>query len=364
MKTVASDWREQRIELPERMTFLPYYTTSPWSVGEEYFIFFSAGRGFSGIRLHAWSPAEEQIVAEVELSGWNGLPEPVAGEELLSAVFLQGSECLLLPRGADLYRVALRSGSVELVYRHPERTMRLGGPGSRSRDGKFAAFGAYYPVTGTPELTDLIVLDTSGFRLKARHEFQNFHANHFQFQLDSDWILFAHEGATETIADRMNRINWKTGVRQLLHRHETAPDGTLLECIGHEMSGENIVCAVRYPVSVLPGALVTMNPDGSDYTVLDCDDYWHCSCNADGTVFAMDTMWWGKSKRRTPFVPDIIRIDRRAGTKEIIKTIHANPVAQHRHPHPQLNAAGNRLLFIEDSHSDPAFGSITFRELF
>lgn len=129
------------------------------------------------------------------------------------------------------------------------------------------------------------------------------------------------------------------------------------------MTAGETVCAVRYPVSVLPGALITMNLDGSGCGALDCDDYWHSSCNADGTVFAMDTMWWGCTKRKTPLEMDIIRIDRKAGTKEIVKTIHSDPKQQYRHPHPQLNAAGNRLLFIENSDTDDTLGSITLRTL-
>lgn len=363
MKTIVSDWKEQRIQLPGRMTFLPYYTTSPWGKDETYFIFFSVLPDFSEIRLHAWSPEENRAISEIELTGWNGRAPAVVSEELITSVFLPEQESLLLPRGADLFRISLRSGAVELVYRHPEQSARLGGPGGRSPDGKLTAFGAFLPAEGTPEISQLLIFETSAFRIEAKHEFRNFFANHFQFQHGSDWLLFAHEGPTETIPDRLNRINRKTGERQLLHRHETAPDGKLLECIGHEMTGGNAVCAVRYPVSTLPGALVVMNPDGSGYTELDRDDYWHSSCNADGTIFAMDTMWWGHTKRQTPHEMDIIRIDRKAGTKEIVKTVHSDPAKQYRHPHPQLNADGKRLLFIENSDADAALGSVTLREL-
>ena len=50
-------------------------------------------------------------------------------------------------------------------------------------------------------------------------------------------------------------------------------------------------------------------------------------------------------------------------TKEIVKTIHSDPKQQYRHPHPQLNATGNRLLFIENSDTDGTLGSITLRTL-
>ena len=363
MKTISSTWQEQRIQLPGRMTFLPYYTASPWGKEEAYFIFFSARPDFTGVRLHAWSPSEERITAEIPLNNWDGIPASIVSEQLIGSTFLPDQEALLLPRGAELYRVPLRGGAPEMVYRHHDVSMRLGGPCCRSADGKLATFGAYFPESGTPEQVELIVLDAVSFERRALLPFGGFFANHFQFQKNTDWILFAHEGATETIPDRINRINWKTGEKQLLHHHEVSADGKLLECIGHEMTGGNTVCAVRYPVSVLPGALVAMDLDGGNYAVLDCDDYWHSSCNADGTVFAMDTMWWGNTKRKTEKEFDIIRIDRAAGTKEIVKTIHIDPAGQYRHPHPQLNAAGDRLLFIESSDADASLGSVTLREI-
>ena len=363
MKTTVSNWREQRIQLPGRMTFLPYYTSSPWGKEEAYFIFFSVRPDFTGLRLHAWSPSEQKITADLSLDRWNGVPPKVVSEELLPSFFLPDQEVLLLPRGPELYRVPLHGGEPELVYRHSDSATRIGGPGNRSADGKLAAFGVYSLEPGKPERSGLLIFDTASLECLAALPFGGFFANHFQFQKDTDWLMFAHEGATETIPDRVNRINWKTGEKQVLHHHEISADGKLLECIGHEMTGGDTICAVRYPVSVLPGALVVMGLDGSNYTALDCDDYWHSSCNADGTVFAMDTMWWGNTKRKTEKEFDIIRIDRAAGTKEIVKTIHSDPTGQYRHPHPQLNAAGNRMLFIENSDTDDTLGSITFREM-
>ena len=360
MQIVSSRWNEQRIQIPGRMTFLPYYTSSPWGESEAYFFFFSALPDFSRSWLHTWSPAERRITAEFELKEWNGLPPRLHSELLLSSVLLPERRLVLVPLREKLCAVSLDDGSVAEVWRGSDAAMRLGGPGNLSRDGGLVVFGEYPQDFATARPVPLTVLETSTFQPVGRQEFPDLLANHFQFMDDSDWILFAHEGPTETIPDRINRINWRTGERQLLHRHETGPDGTLLECIGHEMTRGETVCAVRYPVSVLPGALVTMRPDGGEYTILDCDDYWHCSCNAGGTVFAMDTLWWGNARRKTPYEMDIIRIDSKAGTKEIVKTIHSDPKEQYRHPHPQLNTAGDKLLFIE-SGDDGATGSITLR---
>lgn len=363
MKMVSSNWNEQRIQIPGRMTFLPYYTSSPWGKNEAYFIFYSALPDFSRVWLHTWSPDEGRITAEFELTAWNGLDGLLVSELLLSAVLLPEQRRLLLPLREKLYSVSVDDGRAEMVWALPDASLRLGGPGNRSKDGGFVVFGAFPLPPGAPQNVPLTVLDTATFKPAGSYEFDGFFANHFQFMSDPDWILFAHEGPTEGIPDRLNRLNWRTGERQTLHRHATGPDGKLQECIGHEMTAGETVCAVRYPVSVLPGALITMNLDGSGCGALDCDDYWHSSCNADGTVFAMDTMWWGSTKRKTPLEMDIIRIDRKAGTKEIVKTIHSDPKQQYRHPHPQLNATGNRLLFIENSDTDGTLGSITLRTL-
>ena len=308
MQIVSSNWSEQKIRIPGRMAFLPYYTSSPWGKGEEYFIFFSALPDFSRSWLHTWSPAEGRVTAEVELKHWNGLPPRMHSELLLSSVLLPERRLVLVPLLEKLCAVSLDDGSVAEVWRGADAAMRLGGPGNLSRDGRFAVFAEYPQEFGVVRDVPLTVLETANFRPVGTRLFRGFLANHFQFMDDPDWLLFAHEGATETIPDRVNRINWRTGGRQLLHRHETAPDGTLLECIGHEMTRGGTVCAVRYPVSVLPGALVAMRTDGGGYAVLDCDDYWHCSCNADGTVFALDTLWWGNTRRKTPYEIDIIRI--------------------------------------------------------
>lgn len=361
MQIVSSKWDEQRVRIPGRMTFLPYYTVSPWGENEAYFFFFSALPDFSRSWIHAWSPAERRMTAEFELREWNGLPLRLHSELLISSVFLPERRIVLVPLLEKLCAVSLDDGSVTEVWRGPDAAMRLGGPGNLSRDGKLVAYAEYPQDFSVSRQVSLTILDSSDFRPVGTQVFHDFLANHFQFMDDSDWLLYAHEGSTETIPDRVNRINWRTGERQLLHRHETAPDGTLLECIGHEMTRGETVCAVRYPVSVLPGALVTMRTDGSAYTILDCDDYWHSSCNADGTVFAMDTLWWGNARRKTPREIDIIRIDSKAGTKEIVKTVHSEPAEQYRHSHPQLNAAGNKLLFIEDADDSATLGSVTLR---
>ena len=111
MKMVSSSWNEQRIQIPGRMTFLPYYTSSPWGKNEAYFIFYSALPDFSRVWLHTWSPAEGRITAEFELTAWNGLDGLLVSELLLSAVLLPEQRQLLLPLREKLYAVSVDDGS-------------------------------------------------------------------------------------------------------------------------------------------------------------------------------------------------------------------------------------------------------------
>lgn len=130
MKMVSSSWNEQRIQIPGRMTFLPYYTSSPWGKNEAYFIFYSALPDFSRVWLHTWSPDEGRITAEFELTAWNGLDGLLVSELLLSAVLLPEQRQLLLPLREKLYSVSVDDGSAEMVWALPDASLRLGGPGN------------------------------------------------------------------------------------------------------------------------------------------------------------------------------------------------------------------------------------------
>ena len=114
MKMVSSSWNEQRIQIPGRMTFLPYYTSSPWGKNEAYFIFYSALPDFSRVWLHTWSPDEGRITAEFELTAWNGLDGLLVSELLLSAVLLPEQRQLLLPLREKLYSVSVDDGRMGL----------------------------------------------------------------------------------------------------------------------------------------------------------------------------------------------------------------------------------------------------------
>lgn len=367
MQIIQQKWREQRLHFSGRHTFLPYYTGSPWLAGEERFLFFSVTPEFDHPRLGIYNPATRNVEIQFDLRSWDGgIPDHTA-DALYGSCLWREQNRILIPRGAELYSVALETGECRLVRREdPGDGNRICGPGTISPDGKYCAIPFYRPPRLRPSRSEMLIFELPDFRLIRRHDFGDFVANHFQFLADSEYIMYAHEGPTRTIFDRINRIHWPSGRRECLHRHLCDLDsGELLECIGHEMAARlaNRICAVRYPDSRIRAAVLLLDQDGTNCRELDCDDYWHVSCTPDGTVLAADTMWWGRSRRRTPNQMDIIRLDTCAGTREIVKTVHSIDKGQHRHPHPQLDSTGRRLLFMENSPDSDQLASVTLMEL-
>lgn len=354
LREVKNKWRETRLQFAGKDLHLPYYTSSPWGENEDYFIFFSLCK--DGASLCAYSLKDGKVAREIPLKSQRF-------RRFDSALLLPRSNSVLIPYGNSLYEVSLSSGKERLVFKSPFEACSLG-CSHVSSDGKFVVIGEYVRNSKTKQVesTNMLILQSSDFKLLKRVEFKDFLANHFQFMSDSDYVLYAHEGSTKITFDRINRVNWKTGAKENLHGHFCDEGGNLLECIGHEMQYNNGVVAVRYPVSKLRGALVAMDCNGENYRIVDFDDYWHCSTNADGSVIAADTMWWGKSKRKTKNRMDIIRVDLNKATKEILKTINSSIDIHKQHPHPILNKSGAKVLFVENSdNSDNS--SITLFEL-
>lgn len=367
MRIIQQQWREQRLYFPGRHTFLPYYTGSPWLAGEESFLFCSVTQEFRHPQLGICSAATGNVEKRFELADWNEEDPAYLIDDLVNSAIRRESDDVFVPRGPALYSVSLLTGECRLLRREdPGDGGWFGGPATFSPDGKYCAIPFYRPPRHRPSRSEMLIFELPDFRLIRRHDFGDFVANHFQFLADSEYIMYAHEGQTQTIFDRINRIHWPSGRRECLHQHLCDLDsGELLECIGHEMAAQhaNRICAVRYPDSRIRATILLLDQDGTNCRELDCDDYWHVSCTPDGTVLAADTMWWGRSRRRTPNQMDIIRLDTCAGTREIVKTVHSIDKGQHRHPHPQLDSSGRRLLFMENSPESDELASVTLMEL-
>jgi len=362
-----STWSEARVVMPGRHAFLPYYTTSPWSCNGDFFVFFSVSPDFSDPQLYAYYPATGSVKLLSELAGWRGRAAKMMAamaktdqkladgsvmqgarfveEELLTSVFLPKLGKMLIPRGHELFSISIADGSESKFYSYADARYRIGGPGQSDDAGKRVVFGAFYPVNCTPASSVMLILDAASGKEMFRHDFGSFFANHYQFTHLDNELIFAHEGPTEGIPDRVNLIDIATGKTRVMHHH-IRQNGELVEYIGHEKVAGKVVGAVRYPVSKIPGGLLIMDRDGH-CQLADADDYWHCAGTADGSDFFMDTMWWGNTRRKTKNVFDIVHFNAKTKEKEILRTFAAEPVSQFRHPHPQPDATGKHVLFIQ-----------------
>lgn len=348
--------REYMVGTPGRKNFLPYYTTSPWGLNDEYFVFFSESTDNSAPLLVLFFPDSGKTEQRKELTLWRDLSDNTKEEELLCSVLLPESQTMLIPRANTLIKLNIQNGSTKEVYAAGTE-YRVGGPLGLSRDGKYLC-GGLYPAKmeagDVPAETGVFVFDTHSDKIVFSSVI-NFFATHFQFFPDSRLILFCHEGKTETVPDRLNIMDWHTGEHHNLYRQIHDADGNLVEYVGHEKIAGNKVAAVRYPVSQITFGLIMFDPVTGNTALVDADDYWHCSSNASGRRLVMDTMWWGNASRKIENFSDIILLEPESGRKKILKTVRTNPAKQIFHPHPQLNADGNKVLFIGCTGSDESF---------
>ncbi len=361
MNIVAS---EIAIGLPGNKNFLPYYTNTPWAENDEYFVFFSSCPGRGGLALYAFFPNGGMTRKLVDLTRWHGVPENIQEEEMLHGVFLPGTHAMLLPRGHEVFRVTLSDGLEQIVFTAPESTV-IAGPMCLSADERHLCFGIYPPGADwqDPATTmETVVLDTVTGQTVYSGKI-NFQANHFQFFPDGESILFAHEGKTETIPDRLNVLHWPTGKHRCVHAQQHDVSGKLVEYVGHERVAGNKIVAVRYPVSLIDFGIILVDPADGSCELVDADDYWHASANTDGTRFVMDTMWWGRASRTQPYETDIIMYDYPSRKKYRLKTLHTDNRRQIFHPHPQFSRTGDKVLFIAKDEPESPCGKIIMQQL-
>lgn len=340
-------WTHSEIALPDRHCFLPYHTNSPWGEdsGGKFLIFLAANDDFTRIWLCTYRPDSGAVREHCELLSRRNAAEN--REEPLHLLWLNTERAIIMPRGGELVKIWLDSGREEVVYCHPESGYVLRGGAMNSARTRFA-YGAYRnAVNEPPRSVLLLVFDSGTPDILSRVDFGRFYAGHFQFTGREEEILYCHEGNTLGIDDRLYLLDLKRKYRRGLYCHARhAETGELVECVGHEFATPTVIGAVRYPDSPgLPGGLLVIDPDG-EAIFADADDYWHCAANADGSVFVMDTMWWGNSSRKTPFHSDIVLIDFRNGTKQVIHSMETETLQQFNHPHPQLTDDGNTVVFI------------------
>ena len=330
---------ERKIGFPGCKNFVPYYTNTSWDDEKNGFYFYSLppGKHVPAVYFyHVGTDCSEKICDLTLLNSDNDI------RYLPISVFLLKRELLIFIAGDYIAVADLKTGK-------QERKIYLGEKRNQhglciSPDERLLCYG----ISGDGHKpTEVHIVDTllPGW-VNVKTIPLDTHASHFQFFPNGEDILFAHEGRTTEIPDRLNLLNWKTGKFRCLHQHYRDEKGNQIECIGHEHIAGDKVLAVRYPDSQMEFGIIVVDPETGKCELVDQGDYWHSASNKNGTRFTMDTMWWANSRRKIPNLIDITLFDAVKKKKYVLKTIESEPLnIQMYHAHPHMNGAGNTVLY-------------------
>ncbi len=329
--------------------FLNYYTSSFWALDDRWFMYFSETSGRAVLRRY--HPTERRDELRLDLSRWVAADEETREDELLNAVFLARTDRLILPLGNRLEVVDLGAGRLRTLHVGPAE-IKFRGPLHVSADERYLVAGLYpaaksdYRTVPARRPTPYLIYDLQTEKVAAEGVLE-LYADHFQFMPDGERILFAHEGAAETVPDRLNLLHWREGRMECIHAQETDAAGALIEYVGHEMVAGELVVAVRYPVSkTAQFGLLRVDPRTGRGGLIDADDYWHAASDERGEKYVMDTMWWGRSSRRAEHRSDIVLVEPGAGRKQVLASIASNVRSQAYHPHPRFNRRGDQVILV------------------
>ena len=331
---------ERKIGFPGHRNFLPYYTNKSWNGTEDSFYYFSVAPGNFIPELYLYDVAAGESKKCFDITFCKN-EEDI--HRLMASVFLIKRGMVILFHENRIITADLKTGEMKLRY---IISNEYSGSFCISQDERYLAFASSPDKGFIPTTVHIIDTMLPEWQETASHTI-DMHINHFQFFPNGHDILFAHEGVTTAIPDRLNLLNWKTGKYRCLHKHEHDENGNLAECIGHEHVAGNKVVAVRYPESQIDFGIIVVDPETEKCDLVQEGDFWHSASNKDGSRFVMDTMWWANSRRKTPNLIDIVMYDVKTQKKHVLKTFHANPLGRYQmyHSHPHTNDIGNRVLF-------------------
>lgn len=169
-------------------------------------------------------------------------------------------------------------------------------------------------------------------------------ANHVMINpIYENLILFAHEGTTTDIFDRVWRLDRNTGVYEnIFKQYHNIADVVTGETTGHESwtyDGESVVAVkYTYPDNVGKSGIVRMNKNGGEREYLNSDyEHWHCSASPDGRWIVSDTFYQNSYTR-------IVMTDSKTGASHIIAYQKAGGTHPW-HPHPQFSPDGKKVTF-------------------
>ena len=341
---------ERKIGIPGNMNVLPYYTNTSWDEEKNGFYYFSFKYGSLAPAVyfyHVDTDTSEKLFDLTLLKNEKDI------RYLSLSVFLQKRDLLFFIADNSIAAADLKTGKQEIKI--PIDAARNHHGTTITAEERLLCFG----TSGEGSVqTEVQIFDTALPEWKEVKKIPlPINASHFQFFPNGEDILFAHEGNTTKIPDRLNLLNWKTGELRCLHHHICDASGNLIECIGHEHIAGKKVLAVRYPDSQMDFGILVVDPETGKFELVSQGDYWHAASNQDGTKFVMDTMWWANSRRKIPGLVDVVLFDAVRKEKHVLKTFPVGPLtSQLYHVHPHMNHIGDKVLYTvrptdaEESH--------------
>lgn len=191
---------------------------------------------------------------------------------------------------------------------------------------------------------------------------QNWMADHFHFcPHDENWIGFSHEGACDTVPDRM--WGWHPTLapegKCIFNQQSDDPQHPL--CVGHERwcFHETFALVVAYGESVVgPRGLYEIFPDGRPARLVSQGDRdWHCNVSRDGRWAVVDTAgphdMPGKGWEGVNGESDIVLVEMKSGARTFLA--HSRSGKGQAHPHPVFSPDGRWIYFNKVNDAGTAY---------
>ncbi|HBC87338.1 MAG TPA: hypothetical protein DCZ94_10315 [Lentisphaeria bacterium] len=364
MKNKSGIIKEQcLIGYDNAINFIPYYTSDVWSNDGKYFIFYCQKDG--RISLNRYFSDDGRCEEVLDMGKWSSSyrakNDPYA--DMVVSGHVRNTETVLVPFDNRICHISIPGKSSRFSKAVFPDDSELAGPFHVSDDGKYLAGVNYRRTDAKLEKTSIFVYDIGKEKILFLEEI-DFWANHTQFFSNAEHILFCHEGPTETIPARLHLLEWRKGVHYPIYPQKHNSKGELVEFVGHEMPAGDKVVAVRYPVSRMEDfGIILVDPETKTGEFIDHDDYLHVASNAAGSLFVMDTCWWGNTKRKTEDQSDIFLYDNRTKKKHFLASVCCSMKNQIYHVHPRLNRAGDIVLATAKESVDLPNAKILYLEL-
>ena len=189
---------ERKIGFAGNVNFVPYYTNSSWNATDDAFYFFTMPCGDVTPTLciyHVDTGTSERLF---DLEYFTFKKDSV---DLFPAIVLPNRGLMIYGNDERIAVADLKTGRQEIKITLEKKHIH---GCCISPDERYLCYGESDDYT----MTDIHIVDTlSAEWTDVGVNTINLFANHFQFFPNGDEILFAHEGTTEKIPDRLNLLN-------------------------------------------------------------------------------------------------------------------------------------------------------------